>query len=114
MKEMRQAGKALLDSQSHSRWKEVTKEMEMTFRLSDEIVQRLRQLPNPDKFVGEVLKNALKEISPRGQVPTSRPSKWAKLVQRIDANPGELQGYSSQLQIDMREFRENFTLGREE
>ena len=35
--------------------------MEMTFRLSDEIVRQLRQLRNPDQFVGDVLRKALQE-----------------------------------------------------
>jgi ubiquitin C-terminal hydrolase len=87
--------------------------MEMTFRLSDELVQKLQQLPNPDTFVGEVLKNALKEFSARLEAPTSQPSKWVKLMQRIDAQPGGLKGYSAQLQRDMQEFRENVGFGRE-
>lgn len=88
--------------------------MEMTFRLSDEIIQQLRQLPNPDQFVGEVLKNALKDVSSLRGVSPSQPSKWAKLVKRIDEQPGGLNGYAAQLQHDMREFRENFALGQED
>ncbi len=85
----------------------------MTFRLSDEIVQKLRLLPNPEKFVAEVLKNALKGASFHGESQASQPSKWARLVERIDKNPGGLDGYTSQLQADMQEFRENFALGEE-
>lgn len=87
--------------------------MEMTFRLSDEIVQQLRQLPNPDQFVGDVLKKALKEVSSRKGVSTSQPSRWAKLVKRIEEQPAGLNGYAAQLQRDMQEFRENFALGQE-
>ncbi len=87
--------------------------MEMTFRLSDEIIQQLRQLPNPDQFVGEVLKHALKDRSFRKESLPSRPSKWAKLVTRIDEHPRGFNGYAVQLQHDMQEFRENFALGQE-
>lgn len=87
--------------------------MEMTFRLSDELVIQLQQLPNPDNFVGEVLKNALKDLSLRRENLTSQPSKWAKLMQRIDGQPGGLTGYSRQLQRDMQEFRENVIFGQE-
>ncbi len=88
--------------------------MEMTFRLSDDIIQQLRQLPNPDQFVGEVLKNALKDVSSFSGVSTSQPSKWANLVKRIDEQPGGLNGYAAQLRRDMQEFRENFALGKED
>ena len=87
--------------------------MEVTFRLSDEIIQQLLLIPNPDQFVGEAIKNALKELSFRRQTSTSQPSRWARLVRRIDEHPGGLEGYSAQLQRDMREFRENFALGQE-
>jgi hypothetical protein len=87
--------------------------MEMTFRLSDELVLQLQQLPNPDNFVGEVLKNALKEFSPRKENLAAQPSKWAKLIQRIDRQPGGLTDYSAQLQRDMQEFRENVVFGQE-
>ena len=87
--------------------------MEMSFWLSEEIIQQLRQLPNPDQFVGDVLKNALKDVAARRGGATSQPSEWAKLVQRIDAQPGGLNGYAAQLQRDMQEFRENFAFGQE-
>jgi len=87
--------------------------MEMTFRFSDEIIQKLRQFPNPDQFVGDVLKNALKSTSFRRDTSMSQPSKWAKLVKRIDDHPGDLNGYSAKLKHDMQEFRENFALGQE-
>jgi len=36
------------------------------------------------------------------------PSKWAKLVQRVQNDPVHLAGYAKTLQQDMQEFRENF------
>ena len=88
--------------------------MEMTFRLSDEIIQQLRQLPNPDQFVGEVLKKALRDGAFRKGPAASPVSKWAKIAQRIEEHPVGLDGYAAQLQHDMREFRENVALSQEE
>lgn len=87
--------------------------MEITFRLSDDIIQQLRRLPNPDQFVGEVLQKALRDTSFHKESSKVQPSKWAKLVQRIDEHPGGFNGYSAQLQHDMQEFRGNFALGQD-
>ncbi len=81
--------------------------MEITLRLSDEIIQKLHQLPNPDQFVGEILQCALRDTSSQKALSPSPLSKWARLVKRIDENPGDLKGYSARLRQDMREFRDN-------
>ena len=81
--------------------------MEMTFRLPDEMSQQLRQLPNPDQFVREVLQNALNSPGRRSSAAPSQSSKWAKLVKRIHEEPRGLRGYSAQIQHDMQEFRDN-------
>ena len=88
--------------------------MEMTFRLSDEIVRQLRKLRNPDQFVGDALRKALQDASLRRRISPTGKSKWAKIAERIDQHPVELQGYSAQLQEDMRTFREDFSLDRED
>ena len=88
--------------------------MEMTFRLSDEIVRQLRQLRNPDQFVGDVLRKALQDASLRRRLSPNGKSKWAKIAERIDQHPVGLKGYSAQLQEDMRAFREDFSLDRED
>jgi hypothetical protein len=88
--------------------------MEMTFRLSDEIVRQLRQLRNPDQFVGDVLRKALQDASLRSRLSPTGKSQWAKIAKRIDQHPIGLKGYSAQLQEDMRAFRENFSLDRED
>ena len=88
--------------------------MEMTFLLPDEMSQQLRQLPNSDQFVREVLQNALNSIGRRSSaVPFQSSSKWAKLVKRIYEEPRGLRGYSVQLQHDMQEFRDNFAFTQE-
>ena len=87
--------------------------MEMTFRLPDEMSQQLRKLPNPDQFVREVLQNALNNRGQRSSTLPEKSSKWAKLVKRIHEEPGGLRGYSTQLQHDMQEFRDNFAFAQE-
>ncbi len=87
--------------------------MEMTFQLADEVIHQLQQLPNPDRFVGEVIQHALQEKAFRRLSTLSPPSKWAKLVTRINEHPSGLNGYSSQLQRDMQEFRENLNIAQD-
>lgn len=87
--------------------------MEMTFRLSDEIIQQLRQLPNPDQFVGDVLRSALRDVAFRKSASETPVSKWAKIARRIEEHPVGLNGYAAQLQQDMKEFRDNFAFGGE-
>ena len=87
--------------------------MEMTFVLPDEMSQQLRQLPNPDQFVREVLQNALNSRGRWSKAVPSQSSKWAKLVKRIHEEPRGLRGYSVQLQHDMQEFRDNFAFTQE-
>ena len=54
--------------------------MEITLTLSDELVEKIQQLPNPNQFIGEILTQALLNYVPQ---PTSHLSKWAKIVQRV-------------------------------
>ena len=82
--------------------------MEITLTLSDELVKTLQQLPNPDKYVSELLSRALNVSFP--QKPPLRRSKWAVIAQRVQNDPVHLAGYSEQLKQDFREFRNHFTL----
>ncbi|CAN2040015.1 conserved hypothetical protein [Candidatus Magnetomoraceae bacterium gMMP-15] len=88
--------------------------MEMTFHLPDEMSLQLRQLPNPDQFVQEVLQIALNDPGRRNSTLPYQSSKWEKLVKRIHEEPRGLRGYSAQLQHDMQEFRDNFAFTQEE
>jgi len=81
--------------------------MEMTFLVPDELGQRVRQLADPDRFVTEALRRALRE-RPRSARETAKPSRWARLAAEIAADPVHLDGYSEQLERDAREFREGF------
>ncbi|CAK8710810.1 MAG: hypothetical protein D3915_01195 [Candidatus Electrothrix sp. AU1_5] len=87
--------------------------MEITFRLSDEIVRQLRKLKNPDQFVGDALRKALLDASLSRRLSPSGKSKWAKIAERIEQHPVDLKGYSAQLQKDMRAFREDFSFCQE-
>lgn len=81
--------------------------MEITLTLSDELVRKLHQLPNPDEFVSEAIARAFNTYVFQT---VSRPSKWARIVQRVQNDPVHLAGYSEQLKQDIREFRNHFTL----
>jgi hypothetical protein len=88
--------------------------MEITLRLSDELGQQLQQLPNPDKFVSDLLKKAFHPtVLPEKVRPPSRPSKWAQIAQRIEEDPVHLEGYSQQLKEDFRTFRDHFTFSQD-
>ncbi|GAK59233.1 hypothetical protein U27_06210 [Candidatus Vecturithrix granuli] len=81
--------------------------MEITLTLSDELVRKLHQLPNPDEFVSEAIVRAFNTYVFQT---ASRPSKWARIVQRVQNDPVHLDGYSEQFKQDIREFRNHFTL----
>lgn len=89
--------------------------MEITLRLSDDLVQQLQQLPNPDKFVGDLLKKAFRPTTvPDNGRPPSKLSKWAHIAQRIEDDPVHLEGYAHQLKEDFRAFRDNFAFAQDE
>jgi hypothetical protein len=79
--------------------------MQISFNLTDDVVQQLKAIPNLDNFVNRVIEKAL-----QNQVAThDKPSKWALMVQEIESNPAlNLDGYSEQLKKDARAVRENF------
>ena len=84
--------------------------MEMTLTFPDEIGQQIQKLSNPSEFVTQVVKEALNKqvLQPKDFLLDSKPSKWAKIAQRIANDPIHLAGYSKQLKKDMKEFRDNF------
>ncbi|KHD06081.1 hypothetical protein PN36_17125 [Candidatus Thiomargarita nelsonii] len=79
--------------------------MEITLTLSDDIAKQIQNLPNPNEFVSQIVKDALKKLTNQQQ---KAKEPWAKIAQRIHTDPVHLAGYSQQLKKDMREFRENF------
>lgn len=78
--------------------------MQLTLTLPDDLVQKLKSIPDSDQFVREVLQSAIE------QHPFIKPlSKWAKIAKRIEQNPIELGDYTMKFKQDMRAVRENFT-----
>jgi hypothetical protein len=85
--------------------------MQMSFDLTEDVVEQLKVMPNSDDFVNQVIKKALQKQT----VIEEKPSKWALLAQEIENNPAlQLNGYSEQLKKDMLEVRENFFFANEE
>ena len=82
--------------------------MQLTISLPDEIGRLLRREPDPESFIAEVVAKALAHRDAEPPPARRGPSRWARIVERIEADPVHLDGYSEQLKTDMREFRENF------
>ncbi len=79
--------------------------MQMSFNLTDDVVQQLKAIPNLDNFVNRVIQKEL-----QNQVVTlDKPSKWALMAQEIESNSVlNLAGYSEHLKKSALEIRENF------
>jgi len=82
--------------------------MEITIRFPDEIGKQIHQMPNPDEFVSNLVKEALKNRPGQERSFDPKLSKWARISQRVRSNPVRLGEYTHQLKKDMKEFRENF------
>ncbi len=81
--------------------------MELTIHLPEDLGRRVRKLRDPESFVTQAVTKALGSLV-RKEARTSKPSRWARLVERVDADPIHLDGYSEQLKRDMRDFRDDF------
>jgi len=89
----------------HQRTNQKGEAMQVTLELPDNI----KTMP-PEKQKENILK-ALQDIQfikTKNTNKIDKPSKWAKIVQRIENDPSHLEGYSVQLKKDIKEFRENF------
>lgn len=82
--------------------------MELTIHLPEDLEHRVRKLPDPESFVIDAIAKALRSLGRKETRAAKAPSRWARLVERIEADPVHLDGYSDQLKRDMREFRDNF------
>jgi len=80
--------------------------MQITINIPDDIGKQIQNLPDIDEFFTLILRTALEKQNTQYHTPQSRPSKWAKIAQRVQNDPVHLKGYSIQLQKDMKEFRE--------
>lgn len=81
--------------------------MQITINIPDDIGKQIQKLPDIDAFISTIIKDALKNQEAQQYSPKINLSKWAKIVQRVEDDPVHLKGYSTQLQKDMKEFREN-------
>ncbi len=82
--------------------------MELTIHLPEDLGRRVRKLRDPESFVVQAVTKALGGLG-RKEARASKPSRWARLVERVEADPIHLDGYSEQLKRDVREFRDDFT-----
>ena len=81
--------------------------MELTIHLPEDLGRRVRKLRDPESFVAQAVTKALGSLGGK-EARAPKPSRWARLVERVEADPIHLDGYSEQLKRDMREFRDDF------
>ncbi len=80
--------------------------MELTIQLPDDLGRRVRKLRDPESFIADAVAKALGSLGRKKAQASEASSRWAKLVERVEADPIHLDGYSGQLKRDMREFRD--------
>ncbi len=61
-----------------------------------------------DIEAGRVRFGSARDLLDEEKAPKAAPSKWARIVRRVEEDPVHLDGYSERLKKDMRELRENF------
>jgi hypothetical protein len=81
--------------------------MELTIHLPEHLGRRVRRLRDPEAFVTQAVTKALGGLG-RKEARVSKPSRWTKLVERVEADPIHLDGHSEQLKRDIAEFRDGF------
>ena len=82
--------------------------MELTIHLPQNLGRRVSRLRDPESFIADAVAKALGSLGRKEDRSSKTPSRWARLVERIEADPVHLDGYSEQLKRDMREFRDDF------
>ena len=82
--------------------------MQISLNLTEDVIQALKQIPDKDNFVNQLIKSALQKQHIR-----NKPSKWETLAQEIQQE-NYFSGYSEQLKKDMSEVRENFIFSGDE
>ncbi len=82
--------------------------MELTIHLPEDLGRRVRKLRDPESFIADAVTKALKSLGLGETRAAETSSRWAKLVERIEADPVHLDGYSGQLKRDMQELRDDF------
>ncbi len=70
--------------------------MKLTIHLPEDLGRRVSELSDPESFVTEAVVTALGRPG-RDEAPAvPAPSRWARLVERVEADPVHLDGYSVQ------------------
>ena len=82
--------------------------MELTIHLPEDLGRRVSKLRDPESFITDAVAKALGSLGRKEARASEASSRWAKLVERVEADPIHLDGYSGQLKRDMREFRDDF------
>lgn len=82
--------------------------MKITIALPDDIAERVCRLPDRDEFVARAVEAAFARERPEMIAPEVKTSKWADFVERIERQPKTLEGYTTELARDRRDFRRSF------
>jgi hypothetical protein len=88
--------------------------MKITIALPDDIAERVFRLPDRDQFVARAVEAALAREQQETILSGTKPSKWARLVDRIERQPATLEGYREEMARDRREFRRSFRFPHDE
>ena len=83
--------------------------MQISLNLSETTIQHLKNLPDPDSFVEDVVKKALQTQTEA----KARPSKWALLAKEIEER-NYFGGCSEQIKKDAQEVREGVVFSCDE
>jgi hypothetical protein len=83
---------------------------ELTITFPDRIAEEISQLPDPQKFVIQAVEHALRSRAPQ---PGAGPSKWARLVARIESEPG-FGDPGEAFEQARKEFRRSFRFKHDE
>lgn len=82
--------------------------MQISFDLTEDVIQALKLIPDKDNFVNQVIKAALQK-----QNLPKKTSKWAILGEEIEQE-NYFSAYSEQLKKDMSDIREDFNFPSDE
>lgn len=88
--------------------------MKITIALPDDIAERVCRLPDRDEFVARAVEAAFARERLETVPSETKPSKWAELVERIERQPGTLEGCTEEFAHDRREFRRSFRFPHDE
>ena len=86
--------------------------MKITISFPDDVAERVCRRADRDEFVSQAVAVAL-ELTPE-PTPPARPSKWARLVARIDQQDLSLGSFAPTFDRARRELRRNLSFASDE